>query len=70
MSDLSPLCAQDRTSLTLTIDPVPASAAWIENPFDVAIQGRHDADPREHRRAAQRRDQHQRFDCGLPFRGE
>jgi hypothetical protein len=26
MSDLSPLCAQDRTSLTLTIDPVPASA--------------------------------------------
>jgi len=25
---------------------------------------------REHRWAAQRRDQHQRFDCGLPFRGE
>jgi len=45
-------------------------AIGIENPFDVAIQGRHDADPREHRRAAQRRDQHQRFDCGLPFRGE
>jgi len=44
-------------------------AIGIENPFDVAIQGRHDADPREHRRAAQRRDQHQRFDCGFAIQG-
>jgi len=38
--------------------------------FDVPVERPHYADPREHRRAAQRRDQHQRFDCGLPFRGE
>jgi len=29
----------------------------------------HDADPRERRRSAERRDQDQRFHCGLPFRG-
>jgi hypothetical protein len=42
----------------------------VENALDVPVERPHYANPREHRRAAQRRDQHQRFDCGLPFRGE
>jgi hypothetical protein len=45
-------------------------ASWIKHPFNVTVQCPHDADAREHRRPAQRRDQHQGFDCGLPFRGE
>jgi hypothetical protein len=35
----------------------------------VSIQRLHDADPREHRRAARRRDQDQRLHCRLPLRG-
>ena len=30
---------------------------WIKYPFDVAVQCSDDADPREHRRPARRRDQ-------------
>jgi hypothetical protein len=35
--------------------------------LDVAVQRPHDADPREHGGAAQRRDQDQRFHRSLPF---
>jgi hypothetical protein len=34
----------------------------------VAVQRAHDADPREHHRAAEVGDQDQRLDGGLPFR--
>jgi hypothetical protein len=44
-------------------------AIGIELALDVPIQRPHDADPRKHRRPAQRRDQHQRFHGGLPLRG-
>ena len=33
----------------------------------MTVQCPHDADPREHRRASERRDQDQAFHCGLPF---
>jgi hypothetical protein len=33
----------------------------------VAVQGSHDADAREHRRAAKLNHQHQSLDRGLPF---
>jgi hypothetical protein len=36
--------------------------------FDVAVQCPHDANPREHRRPAKRRDQDQGFHCRLPLR--
>jgi hypothetical protein len=39
----------------------------IKHPLNVAVQGPHDADAREHRRAARRRDQDQRFHCRLPL---
>ena len=44
-------------------------AIWIELALNVAIQCPHDADPREHCRAARRRDQDQRFHRGLPLGG-
>lgn len=44
-------------------------ASWIKHPFDVAVQCLHDADPREHRRAAVCRDQDQRFHRRLPLLG-
>jgi len=43
-------------------------AIGTEYPFDVAVQRFHDADPREHRRPAQCRDQHQGFHGSLPLR--
>jgi hypothetical protein len=41
----------------------------IEHPLDPAIQSPHDANPRKHRRTAQRRDQNQGFRRRLPFSG-
>ena len=43
-------------------------ARWIKHPFDVTVQGSHDANPRQHRRAARRRDQDQGLHRSLPFR--
>jgi hypothetical protein len=40
---------------------------WIEHALDVAVQGSHVADPREHRRAARRGDQDQRLHGRLPL---
>ena len=40
-----------------------------ERPLDVAIERPHDADSREHRRAAKFCDQEQCFHGGLPWRG-
>jgi hypothetical protein len=42
---------------------------WIKHALNVAVQRSHDAYAREHRRAARRRDQDQRFHCSLPFLG-
>jgi hypothetical protein len=42
-------------------------ARWIEHPLDAAVQCPHDADPREHRRAAVRRHQDQGFHRRLPI---
>ncbi|MDH2407073.1 hypothetical protein QCM77_45790, partial [Bradyrhizobium sp. SSUT18] len=43
------------------------SAVRGELPNVMAVQCPHDADPREHRRAAKIGYQHQRLDGGLPF---
>jgi hypothetical protein len=43
-------------------------AIRIEHPLVVTVQGSHDADAREHRRAAARHE-HQRFDRSLPLLG-
>jgi hypothetical protein len=43
-------------------------AIRIEHSLNVAVQGPHDADPREHDRPAGRRDQDQGFHHGLPLR--
>src|SRR6476660_9683925 len=52
----------------LTLAPMVLLAIGIEPALDVTVQGLHDADPREHRRAAKGCDQDQCFHCGLPFR--
>jgi hypothetical protein len=44
-------------------------ARRIERPLDVPVQCPHDADPREHRWAAERRHKDQGFHGRLPFRG-
>src|SRR5258708_35329393 len=44
-------------------------ARRIKHPLDVAVQCSHDADPREHHRAAVRRDQDQRLHRVLPLGG-
>ena len=44
-------------------------AVRIENALNVAVQGPHDANPREHRWSARRRHQDQGFHCCLPLRG-
>lgn len=44
-------------------------AVGVEIPNVVPIERPHDADAREHGRAAKLRDQEQRFHCGLPRRG-
>src|SRR5258708_10085064 len=56
-------------------DPAPAFAVpnaflarRIKHPLDVTVQGSHDPDPREHRRAAASHHQ-QRFNCRLPLLG-
>ncbi len=41
----------------------------IKHVFNVAVQRPHDADAREHRRSARRRDQDQGLHCCLPFPG-
>ena len=41
----------------------------IKHVFNVAVQRPHDADAREHRRSARRRDQDQRLHGGLPLCG-
>src|ERR1700730_10100152 len=51
----------------LALSPMRVFAIGIEHALAVSVQGPHDADPREHRRAADRRDQEQRFDRCLPF---
>jgi len=43
-------------------------AIWIEHSLNVAVQGPHDADPREHGRPAGRRAQDQGFHPGVPLR--
>jgi len=45
-------------------------AVGVERELDMPVQRPRDSDPCEHCRAAQRRDEHQRFNCGLPFRRE
>jgi hypothetical protein len=42
-------------------------ASWIKHPFDVAVQCLHDADAREHCRAAVCCDEDQGFHCSLPL---
>jgi hypothetical protein len=42
---------------------------WIEHALNVAVQGSHDAEACEHRRASRRRDQDQGLHRGLPFLG-
>ena len=44
-------------------------AIGVEHALDVAVQRPHDADPREYRGTARRRDQDQGFHCCLPLRG-
>ena len=44
-------------------------ARRIEHPFDMAVQGSHDADAGEHRRPARRRHQDQGLHGRLPLRG-
>jgi hypothetical protein len=53
----------------LRASPMLVLARRIEHPLDMAIQRPHDADAREHRRAAERRDEDQGFHCCLPFGG-
>jgi hypothetical protein len=48
-------------SLELPSPPMRVFPARVEHALDVPVQCPHDADPREHRRAAERRDQHQGF---------
>jgi hypothetical protein len=43
-------------------------AIGIEDPLDVAVQRRHDADPGQHCRPAARGDEHQGFHRRLPLR--
>jgi len=43
-------------------------ARWIKYSPDDGVQGSHDADPGEHRRAAEIGDEYQRLNRGLPFR--
>lgn len=43
-------------------------ARWIKDALDMTVQGSHDADGREHRGAAKRRNQDQHFLCRLPLR--
>jgi hypothetical protein len=44
-------------------------AIGVEDALDAAVQGLHDTDAREHRRAARYRDQDQGFHRSLPLRG-
>jgi hypothetical protein len=44
-------------------------ARGIEHPLDMAIQGSHDPDARQHRRAVMFRNEEKRFHRGLPFFG-
>jgi hypothetical protein len=46
---------------------MPVLARRIEHPLDVTVQGSHDADAREHRRAVLADDQKQGLDRILPF---
>jgi hypothetical protein len=48
--------------------PMDVLARGIKHLLDMAIQGPHDANPREHCRPAGRRDQDQRFHSRKPFR--
>jgi hypothetical protein len=75
MPELSPLCEQKRTSLIapssiprqLATAPVRVFPVGVEHALGVAVQGSHDADAREHRRAAARRNEDQRRHCRLPL---
>ena len=55
-------------TLELAFSPTRLLVVRIELPNMVAVQGLHDADPREHRRAVVFRDQDQRLDRSLPRR--
>jgi hypothetical protein len=61
----------DLLSIPCQFPPTPMMvfAIGIEDTLDVSVQRSHNADPREHRRAARCRDQDQRFHGCLPFRG-
>ena len=52
----------------LSASPMLLFARWAEHALDVPIDRPHDADAREHRRAAERRHQDQSFHGCLPFR--
>src|SRR2546421_12234276 len=54
---------------SVTVAPNVCLSALNLPPNMVAVQRPHDADPREHRRSAQFRDQDQGLDRGLPFGG-
>jgi hypothetical protein len=60
-------CVQSLISLELALSPVCLFAIGIENPLNIAGQGSHDPDPRQHRVTAAAA-QHQRPDRRLPFR--
>jgi hypothetical protein len=53
----------------LPASPMLFRARRIKHPLDVTVQGSHDADPREHRRAAMFCNQQKRLHRGLPFFG-
>ena len=52
----------------LPLSPMCVFAIRVEHALDVTVRRPQDVDAREHRQAAQRRNQHQRFHCRLPFR--
>jgi hypothetical protein len=54
--------------LELSLPPTRVFARRIKHPLDATVQGSHDADPRQHRRAAALGDQDQRLHRRLPFR--
>jgi hypothetical protein len=75
VSDLSPQCDQERTSLrSYIIDPSPASDVLnavfpigVEHGRNVAVQRPHDAYPRQLVGPPVRRDQNQSFHRRLPL---
>ena len=75
MSDVSPLCAQERTSLRpnyrsprqLPLTPMMVFPIRIENALDVPIERTQHPDAGMHDRPSTFGRQNQRLDCVLPF---